>query len=166
MDIAALVSLFESYAVNLKAIGHVPDSERDQAFFNIDLENYQDALSRRAKPVVLILQTPDAEKLGKYDNMAERYDFSFVVLNHKPRTDKATIVSEAKAVADKIFNRFMAEADLDPDRYGIIEGTDEGMFGPVSDGVFGWAIVVSLVQPYDAEVVPEDWTDLDTGGGA
>lgn len=165
MDIAALVSLFESYAINLTAIGHVPGSARDQAFFNIDLENYQEALSRQAKPVVLILQTPDAEKLGKYDNIAERYDFSFVVLNYKLRTAKATIISEAKAIADKIFNRFMADATHNQDIYGIIEGTDEGMFGPVSDGIYGWAIVVSLVQPYDAEVHPDDWSDL-AGGGA
>lgn len=155
MDIAALITLFESYAVRLKAIGHVPDSERDQAFFNIDLEDFQDALPRRTKPVSLLLQTPDAEKMNKYDNMAERYDFSFVVLNHKPRARKAVIISEAKSIADKILNHFLQDARTL--NFGTLEGTDEGVFGPVSDGVYGWAIVVSLVHPYNAELNPDDW---------
>ena len=164
MDIAALVDRFEHYAATNKELRHVKDSERNQAFYHIDLEDYQQALSWNAKPMGLLLQTPEVEKDGIYDNVTEAYDFTFVVLNHRPRVAKAVLVNEAKIVADKIFNRLMRDASNDEDTYGMLEGTAEGIFGPVSDGVYGWAVAVTVTAPYDGEVNPADWTDLDPGG--
>src|SRR3546814_7097728 len=123
MEIDALVTRFEEYAITLKELLHVPDSERDQAFFHIDIENYQDALSRNTKPMALLLQTPEVEKSGLYDNLAEGYDFVFVVLNFRAKTSKAVLLATAKQLAAKLFKRMMTAVTESDDVYGMLEGT-------------------------------------------
>src|SRR3546814_20570173 len=86
--------------------------------------------------MALLLQTPEVEKSGLYDNLAEGYDFVFVVLNFRAKTSKAVLLAEAKQVEDKIFNRLMQAVTESDGVYGMREGSSEVEFGPTSDEIY------------------------------
>lgn len=81
------------------------------------------------------------------------------MVNHDRKKTKAALISEAKNIADAIFNRLSVDAVQDEEIYGDIEGTDGGVFGPFQE-MWGWAVSVSLESPVDAEVKAQDWLDL------
>lgn len=158
MQITPLKDRFEFYATNLKEIGHNPLQIKEKAFFHVDLEEIQQALSEGIKFPSLYLQTPEVEKSGVYDNMSEIFDFTFVVMM-KGTADKTALFDQAKLISDKIINRLMYDVAIDllP---GVISGTNEGKFGPVGDGLYGWAVSCSVSDGYNAEINPNDWEDL------
>src|SRR5690606_18571826 len=94
----------------------------------------------------LLLQTPDTSKSGNYDSRSENMNFTYLVVNHDEGKTKAALVSEAKTISDAIFNRLSLDAAQDEEIYGVIEGTDEGVFGPFQN-MWGWAVSVSLESP-------------------
>lgn len=157
-SIAALVARFEHYAKNHKSIKHDPAVRRQNRFFHLDLENLQEALTNGANFPALFLQTPDVEKNGAYDNMSEHYDFTFIVVDVK-KLDKANLFDAAKTISDAIYNRLLADVanEVIP---GMVAGTTEGMFGPVGDGLYGWAVSCSISNAYSAELSLSDWGDL------
>lgn len=158
-SIAKLVERFLYYAVNLKEIKHNPEVRRENRFFHVDLENLQDALTNGASFPAIYLQTPEVDKAGAYDNMSEQYSFTFVLVMQKHKQTKAELMDACKKITDKILNRLMLDVanQIIP---GIIDGSNEGLFGPVGDELFGWGVSVAISNAYDAEVTVTDWEDL------
>jgi len=156
-QISSLVDRFEHYAVNLKEIKHVK-GDKKKSFMHLDLETLQQALTSGIKFPALFLQTPDVEKAGSYDNMSEQFDFTYVIVM-KLGTTKAKLIDDTKQISDKIFNRTLQDAQL-----GILPsvtpGSSEGLFGPVGDGLYGWAKSMAIATGYDGQVVDTDWEDL------
>jgi hypothetical protein len=161
MNIEELVNRFRHYATTHKDLRHDPSNRLSIAFIHLDIEELQIQLKDGMKFPALLLQTPDTSKSGNYDSRSENMNFTYLVINHDDRKDKATLISEAKTIADAIFNRLSVDAAQEEEIYGVIEGTDEGMFGP-HQGMWGWAVSVSLESPVDAEVKAQDWLDLST----
>jgi len=158
MQITPLKDRFEFYAKNLKEIGHNSSQIKEKAFFHVDLEEIQQALSEGIKFPALYLQTPEVEKSGVYDNMSEIFDFTFVVMM-KGTADKTALYDQAKMISDKIINRLMHDVNTEV-LPGVISGTNEGKFGPVGDCLYGWAVSCSVSDGYNAEVNSIDWEDL------
>lgn len=157
ISISDLVARFEHYAINLKEIAHLPGDRRNNAFMHLDIESLQDAVSSGIKFPALFIQTPDVEKASVYDNISEQYNFTFIILLKKTST-KAVLIDSAKAISDKIYNRLMLDTNsgLIP---GVLPGSDEGIFGPMSDELYGWAKSMSINDGYDGEVNQTDWED-------
>lgn len=158
-SISQLVDRFKYYAVNLREIKHNPDVRRENRFFHIDLENLQEALTNGASFPALFLQTPEVDKNGAYDNMGEQFNFTFVVVAPLKNLTKAQVIDVCKKISDKILNRLMLDvsAEIIP---GVIGGTNEGIFGPVGDGLYGWGVSIAISNAYNAEVNAADWEDL------
>src|SRR5690606_31284413 len=130
MNIEELVNRFEYYAINHPAIKHDPTNRRGVAFVHLDIEDLQEKLTSGLKFPSLLIQTPGVEKDGDYDNKHENYGFTFVVLNHDSDKSKAQLIGEAKAIADTIYSRLNVDIQDTEVIYGVLDGTDEGMFGP------------------------------------
>lgn len=158
-SIAQLIARFEYYAKNLKEIKHNNLVARESRFFHIDLENLQEALTNGASFPAIYLQTPEVDKAGAYDNMSEQYAFTFVVVDQLHKTTKAVLLDRCKKITDKILNRLMLDvaSEIIP---GVIDGSNEGVFGPAGDGLYGWAVSISISEAYNAETLAEDWEDL------
>lgn len=159
MDIDVLVNRFEYYATNLLEISHIALDKKECAFFHIDLEEIQRAVTNGIKFPALYLQTPEVSKSGSYDSESESFDFTFVIVLKKGRNEKSTIFNQAKKLTDKIYNRIKADVTLG-EIPGTIEGANEGAFGPITDLLYGWAVSIAISDGYDAEVNPKDWRDL------
>lgn len=158
MQITPLKERFEFYATNLKEIAHNPAVFKEHAFFHVDLERIQTALSEGIKFPALYLQTPEVETAGAYDNMSEVFDFTFVVML-KGRADRSILFDQAKAISNKILNRLMADVALEV-LPGVVAGTNQGVFGPVGDELYGWAVSCAISDGYNAELNANDWEDL------
>lgn len=158
-SIAQLVARFEYYAQNLKEIKHNNLVARENRFFHIDLENLQEALTNGASFPAIYLQTPEVDKSGAYDNMSEQYAFTFVVVDQLHKITKAVLLDRCKKITDKILNRLMLDVAVNiiP---GVIDGSNEGVFGPAGDGLYGWAVSISISDAYKAETLAEDWEDM------
>lgn len=158
-SIAQLVARFEYYAKNLKEIKHTNLVARENRFFHVDLESLQDALTNGASFPAIYLQTPEVDKSGAYDNMSEQYAFTFVVVDQLHKITKAELLERCKKITDKILNRLMLDVSTEiiP---GIIDGSNEGIFGPAGDGLYGWGVSISISEAYNAEVINKDWEDL------
>lgn len=159
MNIEEIVNRFEHYAKTHKDLQHDPSSRLTVAFLHLDIEELQSALTEGIKFPALVLQTPGVEKKGNYDNRSEVTDFTFLVVNHDRKKKKAKLISEAKIISDAIFNRLSLDAQENEEVYGVIDGTDEGVFGPLDD-IYGWGVSIGIESPLDAEVNPADWSDL------
>lgn len=159
MNIEELVNRFEHYATTHKDLQHDPSDRFNIAFIHLDIEELQIQLKDGMKFPALLLQTPDVSKGGNYDSRSENVNFTYLVVNHDKTKSKAELISESKVIADAIFNRLSVDAADNEEVYGVIEGTDEGMFGPFQD-MWGWAVSINLESPVDAEVKAQDWLDL------
>lgn len=157
--IKRLVDRFEHYAKNLNEIKHNPAVRKETRFFHVDLENLQDALTNGASFPGLYLQTPEIDKNGAYDNMSEQFAFTFVVVMPLKNGNKGQLIDTCKKITDKIINRLMLDVtrEIIP---GVIAGTNEGIFGPVGDGLYGWGVSIAIADAYNAEVNTADWEDL------
>lgn len=159
MNITALIERFEYYAINLKDIKHDPEDSRNKAFFHVDIDSIQQAVLSGIKFPALFLQTPEVEKGGAYDNMSESFDFTYVILFKGTPSTKAAIFDQAKLLSDKVFNRLMLDVATGflP---GILSGTQEGQFGPMTDSIYGWGKSMAISDAYDAEAKQTDWEDV------
>jgi hypothetical protein len=161
MNIATLSSRFEYYAQNHKLIRHVPDDDTRRAFLQIDVEAIAISVSTGLQFPCLFLQTPEIEKDGGIDSIAEHYEGSFVILkqcdNGQTAAFKMKLLYECKLIADQIYNRMLADTDEFFESAQI--KTSEGSFGPVQ-GLMGWGVNFGFEQAYDGEVNPDDWEDL------
>ena len=157
-SISKLVARFEFYATHLKEIRHNPDERKSKKFFHLELEKIQEATTSGISFPALFLQTPEVDKSGASDNLSENYNFTFVLIV-KGNQDRALIADFTKKLSDKIFNRVLLDVaeEIIP---GIITGTSEGFFGPVSDGLYGWGVSFGITDAYNGEVDPNDWEDL------
>lgn len=160
MNIEELINRFEFYAQNHPAIKHDPSVRFGVAFLHLDIEDLQEKLTDGVKFPSLLIQTPGVEKDGDYDNKHENYGFTFVVLNSDRRKSKAQLIGEAKAIADTIYKRLNVDIQDAEVNYGVLDGTDEGMFGPINGEVYGWAVSLNIEAPFDAELKAADWLDL------
>jgi hypothetical protein len=163
MNISTLTSRFEFYAQKHKLIKHVPGDDLTQrAFLQVDIQDITVSISTGLKFPCLFLQTPEVEKDGGIDCIAEHYEGSFVVLmvceNGATAAFKMDLLYQCKQICDQIFNRMIA----DTDEYfeGARIKTSEGSFGPVQN-LIGWGVNFGFEQAYDGELNPEDWEDLD-----
>jgi len=158
MDIEEFVNRFEFYAQQNKNLRHIPNDERNTAFLNFDFEDIHAALKNGLKFPCLFLQTPSFSKAGESDSKYEEVESAFMVLMPKDNLSKAVITHQCKTIADQIYNRINTDA---PTLFGSqITKTDEGIIGPLTDGLFGWVVTFNLDQGYDAEVKATDWEDL------
>lgn len=163
MDIEKLIEKFEHYAITLKSVMHDPSDRFSKAFINIDLEDLQSAAIDGMKFPAILLQTPEASKSGdSHDNMYEHISFTFIVLDNNVSKTKSQLIKTSKAIADCIYNRLFLDIQEDSPIYGVITGTDEGVFGPMGN-IYGWAVSVEIRTPYDGELQINDWTDLEEG---
>ena len=162
MNIAELAARFEYYAVNNKQIAHDPASD-SKSFLLCDVQDVQVSIQNGLKLPCMLMQTPDVEKDGDYDNITEHFEGSFVILDSFPAgSDAATkiaIIDRCKAISDKVYNRMLKDADTYFD--GALVKTAEGSFGPVSNVLLGWGVNFGFEQGYNGEVDNDDWADLD-----
>lgn len=158
MEISPLVDRFEFYATNLIDISHDPASRRNRAFMHLDIEDLQLALSEGIHFPALFLQTPEVEKQGASDNIIEQFSFTFTIVLQKTGT-KAALLDSAKKIADKIYNLLLLDI-ADGVLPGSISGTNEGILGPMGDGLYGWAVSLSISDGYDGEIKQSDWKHL------
>lgn len=158
MTITELKDRFEFYAINHVKINHSLTDRKRKSFFHVDIEEIQQALTEGVQFPALFLQTPEVEKTSAFDNISENFAFTFVVL-FKHQENKTIIFDQAKAITDSIYNRISIDI-LEGILPGIIEGSDEGKFGPIGDGVRGWGVSIAVSDGYNGEVKTTDWRDL------
>ena len=156
MNMEHLINKFEAYAENLKEIKHDRNSRFDRAFLHLDIEDFQQSLIDGMKFPALLLQTPEVGKEGFYDNITETYSFTWLILN---KGTKVQAIAQAKAISDKILNRLATDIQTDEEIYSVVQGTDEGVFGPMGD-IYGWGVSIVLESGYNGELNNEDWEDL------
>lgn len=156
MEIQAIVDRFELYAVKLKELNHNPEDFRERAFFQLDFEDLQTAIKEGCKFPLMLFLTPDVDKTGGIDNISESWEGSFIILDKKVST-KSVCVSFCKTIADKVYNKMLADVD------GFF-GCDSleasgGAIGPTADQLYGWVVQFGFSKAYDGEVNPNDWED-------
>jgi len=158
MKIAVLVSRFQFYAEMHKAIRHDPSS-KTPAFLHLEIQDLAHATQRGLKMPALLIQTPEVEKSGAYDNMSEDWGFTFVIYQKLGKRNKAELVDECKEICDDIITMVMAdiEQEILP---SLAPGTNEGLFGPIVDDIYGWGISLSIVDAFNGELNPEKWLHL------
>ena len=164
MKIAGLKDRFQFYAVNHVDIRHNPDKSSEHAFFHLEGEEVQAAVNGGIKDNSLFLQTPEAEKGGAYDSMGESMAFTYVILRRLGNQTKAEILDICKEISDDIFNLICLDF-VNEVLPGSISGSNEGMVGPLDDGLYGWGVSVTLDDAYNAEVNPNKWLHLSNQGG-
>lgn len=158
MTITEIKDRFEFYAINHVEINHSITDRKKRSFFHVDIEEIQQALTDGVQFPALFLQTPEVEKTSAFDNISENFAFTFVVL-FKQNDNKTLIFDRAKAITDSIYNRISVDI-LEGILPGIIEGSDEGKFGPIGDGIRGWGVSIAVSDGFDGEVKQKDWRDL------
>jgi len=159
MDIALLIEKFESYAASIKEIKHNPADLKTRAFFNLDFEELQLALRDGCKFPLMLVLTPEVGKDGSIDNVNEKWEGTYMILDKLASHDnKKQCVDSCKKISDKVFNRMLYDASDFFD--GDLVHTDEGMIGPTTDKLYGWAVPFTFTQAYNAELNPNDWEDL------
>ncbi|SDM40849.1 hypothetical protein [Pedobacter antarcticus] len=158
MEIDEIVNRFEFYAQHHVDIAHIPGDVKKRAFLHIDQEELQTAVKQNLTFPALLLQTPTAEKAGVYDNMTEDWSFTFVII--QPLTaslTKTKIISQCKKLTDEILKMLMLDVQLEivP---SVVQGTSEGIVGPLTDKIYGWGVSISLGDAFDAAIDPAKWS--------
>ena len=158
MKVAILVDRFEFYAQNHKAIRHDPTSKKP-SFLHIEVAELIKAAQAGLKLPALLIQTPEVEKSGSYDNLSEDWSFTFVIYQQLGKRTKAQLIDDCKEISDDIINMVMSDIQLDilP---SLVPGSNEGLFGPLVDNIYGWGISLSIVDGYYGEVNPDKWLHL------
>lgn len=161
MKIEDLINRFEHYAKTLKSVRHDPDKRTERAFLHLDIEDLQESITSGLKFPAILVQTPEYGKGGEnYDNLNEKINFTFLVLDSGSRKTKLQKISKSKKIADLLYARLLTDVnELEP-LYGAIVGTDEGVFGPMGD-IYGWGVSCDISTAFDGELKPEDWTNLE-----
>lgn len=159
MRIEDLINRFEFYAINHPEIKHNPAIRSGCAFLNLDLESLQDATTSGLKFPAILIQTPSVEKGGNYDTLNEAFSFTYIVLNSSRKKQKLELISQAKSISDTILSRFLSDVQSLDFLYGVIDGSDEGAFGPANE-IYGWAVSLVVSTPFDGELKAENWLDL------
>lgn len=159
MKIADLKERFQFYAENHIDIRHNTAVRSQHSFFHLEGEEVQAAVNAGIKFPCLLLQTPEVEKGGDRDSMSETMEFTFVVLKNKGNLTKAEILDLCKGISDEIFNLVISDfaTEVLP---GTLAGSNEGIVGPMADGLYGWGVSVNLTDAYDAQVNPNKWLHL------
>lgn len=158
MKIAVLVSRFQFYAEMHKAIRHDPSS-KTPSFLHLEIQDLVHASLSGLKMPALLIQTPEVEKSGIYDGMSEDWGFTYVIYRKLGKRKKAELVDECKDISDDILTMVMADVELEilP---SLAPGTNEGLFGPIVDDIYGWGTSLSVVDSFNGEVDPEKWLHL------
>jgi len=159
MRIEDLINRFEFYAENHPEVKHDPANRSSRAFLNLDLESLQEAVTSGLKFPSILIQTPGVEKDGNYDNLNEAFSFTYIVLNSSRKKQKRELISQAKSISDTIFSRFLTDVQTLDFLYGVIDGSDEGAFGPTNE-IYGWAVSLVISSPFDGELKADNWLDL------
>lgn len=163
MRIEDLINRFEHYAKTLKGVLHDPSSRTGRAFLHLDIEDLQESITNGLKFPAILIQTPEYGKGGaNYDNLNEKINFTFVVLDSGSKKTKLQKISKSKKIADLLYSRLLIDMNESEPLYGAIIGTDEGVFGPMGN-IYGWGVSCDISTAFDGELKSEDWTDLGEG---
>lgn len=160
MQIATLADRFAYYAMANVDLAHDPDS-KTPAFFVCNIEEISAAIKNGISLPCMFLQVPEFEKSGLVDNAVENVECSFLVLKKNTPGDtrqRLHLFDECKAISDQIVNYMVRDADE------YFEGgqvkTSEGVFGPIADNLYGWAVSFGFDQAYNAEVDETKWREI------
>ncbi|MGY4385634.1 hypothetical protein ACVWYN_002680 [Pedobacter sp. UYP24] len=158
MKLAALIARFRFYAEMHKAIRHDPNSIK-KSFLHIEVQDLVKAAQSGLKLPALLIQTPEVEKTGSYDDVSEDWGFTFIIYQKLGKRDKSELIDECKDICDDIINMVAldVQAEILP---SLVPGTNEGLFGPVVDDLYGWGVSLSVAESYDGEVNPAKWLHM------
>ena len=159
MKIADLVSRFKFYAQNHVDLRHVESDKRKQSFFHLEGEELQLGVQQGIKLPCLLLQTPETDKTGGFDQLQETTSFTYVVLKSLDKLSKAQVLDDCKSVSDDILSLF-AQDFVTEVFEGSLVSTSEGMAGPFPNKLYGWGVSMVIEDAFNAEVNINKWLHL------
>lgn len=169
------VTYMRNIAINLKAIQHVEDDEKNKAFYRVSslskLDELLQNLTGMKLPAIMVNdQKPYRMLVNEGDNSFKRYSFLFYVILSVDSDDfdaKEAAYKQAEEIMDSIFSKM--KRDRMNDKKFIKPDTGMGNielnsimsedFGPIGDNCHGAYCQFSMLVPCNKELVYNevDW---------